>query len=164
MVEIVEKRIPEQKVAYVPHTDSFSKLPEFIKEVGDLIAENNFKAVGYPYGSYENDLEERAENNQMFEVGMPIDNFYNDGKPAGRIGKLGLKEVTSHTVLAASHKGTHKNFNETIKAIVDYAIKNQYDIVGPITEIYFPAEEGSPVEENMTEIQIPVIYMGPKRD
>jgi effector-binding domain-containing protein len=163
-MEIIEKRIPDQKVAYVPHTDSFSKLPEFIKEVADLIVENNFEAVGYPYGSYDNDLEEHAENDQIFEVGMPIKSFDMGGKPAGRLGKLGLKEVTSHTVLSAIHKGSHKNFNSSIREMVDYAIENQYDIVGPITEIYLPASEDTPVEETMTEIQLPVIYMGPKRD
>ena len=47
-MEIIEKQIPDQKVAYVPHTDSFSKLPQFIEEVGELIAENNLEAVGLP--------------------------------------------------------------------------------------------------------------------
>ncbi len=163
-MKIVEKRIPDQKVAYVPHTDSFSKLPEFIKEVADLITENKLEAVGYPYGSYDNDLEEYAENKQIFEVGMPIKDFYADGRPAGRLGKLGLKEVTGHTVLAARHVGSHKTFNNTIKAIVNYAVENQYDIVGPITEIYLPANPDTPVEETQTEVQLPVIYMGPKRD
>ena len=56
------------------------------------------------------------------------------------------------------------NFNETVKKIVKYAVENQYDIVGPITEIYLPANENTPVEEIETEVQLPVIYMGPKRD
>ncbi|RAP45275.1 MAG: hypothetical protein BZ135_06320 [Methanosphaera sp. rholeuAM6] len=163
-MQIIEKRIPDQKVAYVPHTDSFSKLPEFIEEVGKLIAENNLEAVGYPYGSYDNDLEEHAENHQIFEVGMPIKSFDMGGKPAGRLGILGLKEVTSHTVLSGIHKGSHKDFNESVREMVDYAIENQYDIVGPITEIYYPASADTPVEETVTEIQLPVIYMGPKRD
>lgn len=163
-MEIIEKRLPDQKLAYVPHIDSFSKLPEFIEEVGELIAENNLEAVGYPYGSYDNDLEERAETDQIFEVGMPIKSFDMGGKPAGRLGKLGLKELASHTVLSTIHKGSHKNFNETIRAMVDYAVENNYDIVGPITEIYIPAAEGTPVEETQTEIHLPVIYMGPKRD
>lgn len=162
MIEVIEKRIPEQKVAYVPHTDSFSKLPQFIEEVGELIAENNLEAVGLPYGSYENDMEERAENTQMFEVGMPIKSFEMNGKPAGRIGILGLKEVAEHTVLSARHKGSHKTFDKTIKAIVDYSIRNHYDIVGPITEIYIPASPDTPVDEIETEVQLPVIYMGPR--
>ena len=163
-MKVVEKKIPDQKVAYVPHTDSFSKLPEFIREVADLISENKLEAVGLPYGSYDNDLEEHAENRQIFEVGMPIKDFYADGKPAARLGKLGLKEVTGHTVLAARHVGSHKTFNNTVKAIVNYAIENQYDIVGPITEIYLPANPDTPVEEIQTEVQLPVIYMGPKRE
>lgn len=163
-MEIKEKRIPDQKVAYVPHIDSFSKLPQFIEEVGELISENNLEAVGYPYGSYDNDLEEHAENDQIFEVGMPIKSFDMGGKPAGRLGILGLKEVTSHTVLSAIHKGSHKNFNDSIKKMVEYAVENHYDIVGPITEIYLPASPDTPVEETKTEIQLPVIYMGPKRD
>lgn len=163
-MEIVEKKIPEQKVAYVPHIDSFSKLPEFIEEVAELIQDNGLEAVGFPYGSYDNDLEEHAENDQIFEVGMPIKDFYNDGKPAGRMGKLGLKEITEHTVLAARHFGSHKNFNESIREMVDYALDNHYDIVGPITEIYIPANPDTPVEKTQTEIHLPVIYMGPKRD
>lgn len=163
-MEIIEKKIPDQKVAYVPHIDSFSKLPEFIEEVGNLISENKLEAVGYPYGSYDNDLEEYAENRQIFEVGMPIKDFFADGKPAGRLGKLGLKELTGHTVLSAKHKGSHKTFNDTVKAIVDYAVKNQYDIVGPITEIYIPASPDTPIEDIETEVHLPVIYMGPKRD
>ena len=95
---------------------------------------------------------------------MPIKSFDMGGKPAGRLGKLGLKEVTSHTVLSAIHKGSHKNFNESIREMVNFAVENQYDIVGPITEIYLPAAPGTPVEETKTEIQLPVIYMGPKRD
>lgn len=161
-MEITEKKIPDQKVAYVPHIDSFSKLPEFIEEVGQLIAENNLEAVGYPYGEYENDLEEHAENDQIFEVGMPIKDFESGGKPAGRIGKLGLKEVASHSVLSGIHKGTHKNFNESVKKVVEYALENGYDIIGPITEIYIPSPENTPVEDIKTEIQIPVIYMGKK--
>ncbi|MCD7781977.1 MAG: GyrI-like domain-containing protein [Methanosphaera sp.] len=164
MADIVEKKIPYQKVAYVPHIDSFSKLPIFVQEVGDLIAENGLEAVGFPYGSYENDLEERAENLQMFEVGMPIKDFDADGKPAGRLGKLGLKEITEHTVLSTIHEGSHKNFDKTIKKMVDYSIKNHYDIVGPITEIYLPAPLKTPVEETKTEVQLPVIYMGPPRE
>lgn len=163
-MEIIEKQIPDQKVAYVPHTDSFSKLPQFIEEVGELIAENNLEAVGLPYGSYDNDLEEHAENDQIFEVGMPIKTFDMGGRPAGRLGILGLKEVTGHTVLSAIHKGSHKTFNKTVRAMVDYAIENQYDIVGPITEIFLPAAPDTPVEDIKTEVQLPVIYMGPKRD
>ncbi len=164
MVDVVEKKIAFQNVAYVPHVDSFAKLPIFIQEVGDLIKENGLEAVGLPYGSYENDLEEYAENMQIFEVGMPIKSFDADGRPAGRIGKLGLKEVAEHTVLSAIHIGSHKTFDETIKAIVDYSIENNYDIVGPITEIYLPAPLETPVEKTRTEVQIPVIYMGPKKD
>ena len=163
-MEIVEKKIPDQKLAYVPHIDSFSKLPEFIEEVGELIADNNLEAVGYPYGSYDNDLEEHAENDQIFEVGMPIKSFDMGGKPAGRLGKLGLKELATHTVLSAIHRGSHKNFNKSIREMVEYAVENHYDIVGPITEIYIPADPGTPVEDTVTEIHLPVIYMGPKRD
>ena len=163
-MEIVEKVIPDQKVAYVPHTDSFAKLPEYLKEVGELIAENNFEVVGYPYGSYENDLEERAETTQMFEVGMPIKDFDAGGKPAARIEKLGLKEVASHTVLSTIHRGSRKNFNESVKAVVEYAVENGYDIIGPITEIYYPSAVGAPVEDNKYEIQLPVIFMGKKEE
>ncbi|RAP47904.1 MAG: hypothetical protein BZ136_05670 [Methanosphaera sp. rholeuAM74] len=159
-MDVIEKKIEDQKVAYVPHVDSFSKLPEFIEEVANLIRENNLEAVGFPYGSYDNDLEEHAENDQIFEVGMPIKDFFNDGKPAGRMGKLGLKEVTGHTVLSAIHRGSHKNFNVTVRKIVDYALDNGYDIVGPITEIYLPAGEDTPVEDVKSEVQLPVIFMG----
>ena len=37
-MDIVEKRINDKKVAYVPNIDSFSKLTEIIEEVGQLIS------------------------------------------------------------------------------------------------------------------------------
>ncbi|MDO5851987.1 MAG: GyrI-like domain-containing protein [Methanobacteriaceae archaeon] len=162
-MEIKEKRVPSRKVAYVPHTDSFQKIPEFIDEVIQLVQENGLELTGLVYGTYHNGIKELVETRQDFEIGVSIKDFQADGNPAGRIGKLGLKEITDHTVLSAIHKGSHKTFNKTVEELVNYSLANNYDIVGPITEIYLPSFSEKKVEDQKTEIQIPVINMNPQK-
>lgn len=42
-MEVVEKRIEESKVAYIPHKGSYDKIPELMQEVGEWLSEKIFK-------------------------------------------------------------------------------------------------------------------------
>jgi effector-binding domain-containing protein len=44
-----------------------------------------------------------------------------------------------------------------IHAVIDHAVKNNYDIVGPISEAYLNNPNDTPEEELLTEVRIPVI-------
>jgi AraC family transcriptional regulator len=60
-------------------------------------------------------------------------------------------------VLSAMHKGPYTEVGPVIHAVVEYALENGYDIVGPISEAYLNDPLITPEDELLTEVRIPVI-------
>lgn len=152
-MEITEKRIAEAKVAYIPYMGSYNKIPELIQEVGQWIIEKGLEMTGLVYGTYFNTPEEVPEEKLQYEIGA---SFVGDTLPEG---KIGIKEIPEHTVLAAMHKGPYTEVGPVIHAVVEYAVNNGYDIVGPITEAYLNDPNVTDEKKLITEVRIPVIKM-----
>lgn len=152
-MEITEKRIEEERVAYIPYMGSYDKIPELIAEVAQWLVDKDFEMTGLIYGTYFNSPENVSEDKLQYEIGFGF-----EGKiTALREGKIGIKEIPEHTVLAAIHKGPYNEVGPVIHAVIDYAVKNSYDIVGPISEAYLNNPNDTPGEELLTEVRIPVI-------
>jgi len=150
-MEVIEKRVEEAKVAYIPYMGSYDKIPELIQEVGEWVANKGLQMTGRVYGTYFNSPEDTAEEKLQYEIGF---SFAGDTVPEG---KVGIKEIPEHTVLAAMHKGPYTEVGPVIHGVVDYAVKNGYDIVGPVTEVYLNSPLEVPESELLTEVQFPVI-------
>lgn len=152
-MEITEKRIEEERVAYIPYMGSYDKIPELIAEVAQWLVDKDFEMTGLIYGTYFNSPENVSEDKLQYEIGFGF-----EGKiTALREGKIGIKEIPEHTVLAAIHKGPYSEVGPVIHAVIDHAVKNDYDIVGPISEAYLNNPNDTPEEELLTEVRIPVI-------
>jgi len=154
-MEITEKRIEETKVAYAQFKGSYDKIPEHMQEVGEWVIEDGLEMTGMVYGSYFNSPEEVPEEELEYEIGFSF-----DGELKLQEGKLGFKEIPEHTVLLAIHKGPYTDVGPVIHAIAEYAAKNNYDIVGPVTEVYLNDPSQVKPEELITEVRFPVIKMG----
>ena len=152
-MEITEKRIKEEKVAYIPYMGSYDKIPELIAEVAQWLVDKDYKMTGLVYGTYFNSPENVSEDKLQYEIGFGFEGNIT----ALREGKIGIKEIPEHTVLAAIHKGPYTEVGPVIHAVIDYAVKNNYDIVGPISEAYLNNPNDTPGEELLTEVRIPVI-------
>lgn len=153
-MEVKEKRIEEMKVAYVPYTGSYSKIPEYMQEVGQLVMKKGLKMTGTVYGTYFNSPENVPEENLQYEIGFSIE------EEIPQEDKLGFKELPEHTVLSAVHKGPYTQVGPVIHVVADYAVKNGYDIVGPVTEVYLNDPSLVSEEELLTEVRLPVIKLG----
>lgn len=153
-MEIIEKRIEETRVAYAQFKGSYSKIPEHIQEVGQLVKDDDLNLTGMVYGSYFNSPEEVPEEELEYEIGFSF-----DGDLKLQEGKLGFKEIPEHTVLAAIHKGPYTDVGPVIHAIAEYAVKNGYDVVGPVTEVYLNDLSQVTSDELLTEVRFPVIKM-----
>ena len=152
-MEITEKRIEEERVAYIPYMGSYDKIPELIAEVAQWLVDKDFEMTGLIYGTYFNSPENVSEDKLQYEIGFGF-----EGKiTALREGKIGIKEIPEHSVLAAIHKGPYSEVGPVIHAVIDHAVKNNYDIVGPISEAYLNNPNDTPEEELLTEVRIPVI-------
>ena len=153
-MEIIEKRIDETKVAYAQFKGSYEKIPEHMQDVGQWVIDDGLEMTGMVYGSYFNSPEEVPEDKLEYELGFSF-----DGDLKLQEGKLGFKEIPEHTVLSAMHKGPYTEVGPVIHAIAEYAVKNGYDIVGPVTEIYLNDPNEVEPEELLTEVRFPVIKM-----
>ncbi len=151
IMEIKEKRIEAAKVAYIPYTGSYQKIPEHIQEVGQLVMEKELEMTGMVYGTYFNSPEDVPEEQLQYEIGFSVNEDFQ------QVDKLGFKEIPEHTVIAAMHQGAYTEVGPVIHAVVDYAVKNGYDIIGPITEVYLNDPSQVPESELLTEVRIPVI-------
>lgn len=154
-MDILEKRIEETRVAYAQYKGSYSKIPAHIEEVGQLVIDDGLKMTGMVYGAYFNSPDEVPENELEYEIGFSF-----DGDLKLQEGKLGFKEIPEHSVLAAVHKGPYTEVGPVIQAIAEYADKNGYDIVGPVTEVYLNDPHEVAPEDLLTEVRFPVIKMG----
>ncbi len=154
-MKIIEKRIEEAKVAYAQFTGSYKEIPKHMQEVGQWVMDDGLEMTGMVYGSYFNSPEEVPEDELEYEIG-----FSYDGDLKIQDGKIGYKEIPEHTVLVAIHKGPYTNVGPVIHAIAEYADKNGYDIVGPVTEVYLNDPNLVLPDELLTEVRFPVIKMG----
>jgi AraC family transcriptional regulator len=150
-MNVEEKRIEAAKVAYIPYRGSYEKIPELIQKVGQWVTEHGLDIAGLVYGTYYNTPEEVAEEDLQYEIGFSF------AGEAQQDGQVGVKEIPAHTVLAAMHQGPYTEVGPVIHTVVEYAVKNGYDIVGPITEIYLNDPNSTPEDELLTEVQLPVI-------
>jgi AraC family transcriptional regulator len=152
-MEITEKRIEEAKVAYIPYMGNYDKIPELMSEVAQWLTDKKLEMTGLVYGTYFNSPEDVSEDKLQYEIGFGFEGQISTMKE----GKIGIKEIPEHTVLAAMHKGPYTEVGPVIHAVIDYAVKNEYDIVGPISEAYFNDPMETPEDELLTEVRIPVI-------
>jgi effector-binding domain-containing protein len=150
-MEIKEKRIEETKVAYIPYRGSYDKIPEYMQEVGQWVMEKGLEMTGTVYGTYYNSPEDVPEEDLQYEIGF---SFAGEAQQEGRVG---VKDIPEHTVLSAMHKGPYTAVGPVIHAVVEYAIDNGYDIVGPISEVYMNDPSITPENEWLTEVRLPVI-------
>ncbi|KAF5088879.1 AraC family transcriptional regulator [Methanobacterium aggregans] len=150
-MEVTEKRIEELKVAYIPYSGSYDKIPEHMQEVGQLVMKKNLKMTGTVYGTYFNSPEDVPEDKLEYEIGFSVE----DEIP--QEDELGFKDIPEHTVLAATHKGPYTDVGPVIHTVAQHAVDNGYDIVGPITEVYLNDPNMVSEEELLTEVRLPVI-------
>jgi effector-binding domain-containing protein len=150
-MNVEEKRIEAAKVAYIPYRGSYEKIPELIQKVGQWVTDHGLDIAGLVYGTYYNTPEEVAEEDLQYEIGFSF------AGEAQQDGQVGVKEIPAHTVLAAMHQGPYTDVGPVIHTVVEYAVENGYDIVGPITEIYLNDPNSTPEDELLTEVQLPVI-------
>jgi len=150
-MEIKEKRIEDVKVAYIPYRGSYDKIPVLMGEIVLWLMDKGLEMTGMVFGTYYNSPEDVSEEELQYEIGA---SFAGDAEQEG---KVGIKDIPGHTVLAAMHKGPYTEVGPVIHALVDYAVKNGYDIVGPITEVYLNSPMEVPESELLTEVRLPVI-------
>ncbi len=150
-MDIIEKKFEEATVVYIECKGSYLKIPDYMQELGMWVMDKGLEMTGLVYGTYYNSPEEVPEEELIYEIGFSV---------AGNIPedeKIKSKTIAKHMVVAAIHKGPYTEVGPVIMGVAEYAISNGYNIVGPITEVYFNDPNEVDESELLTEVQFPVM-------
>lgn len=151
IMEVEEKRIKNTQVAFIRYRGPYDKIPELIGDVVEWVMSKGLTMTGMIYGAYFNRPDDVPPEELFYEIGASFEGTANDE------GKVQVKLIPEHTVVATMHKGPYDQVGPVIDELAKYAIENGYDIIGPVTEIYLNSPEEVEVEELLTEVQFPVI-------
>jgi len=152
-MEVEEKRMKDTKVAFIRYRGPYDKIPELIGEVVEWVMNKGLTMTGTIYGAYFNRPGDVPPEELFYEIGAPFEGTANDE------GKVQVKLIPEHTVVATIHKGPYDQLGPVIDKLAEYTVKNGYDIIGPVTEIYLNSPEEVEPEELLTEVQFPVIIV-----
>jgi effector-binding domain-containing protein len=153
-MEVQEKRIKDTQVAFMRYKGGYDKIPELIAEVVEWVTDKGLNMTGMIYGAYFNSPEDVPPEQLRYEIGASFEGSANDE------GNVMIKIIPEHTVVATLHKGPYTEVGPVIRGLAEYADKNSYDIIGPVTEVYLNNPNENDPSELLTEVQFPVIKMG----
>ncbi|MGZ7159923.1 MAG: GyrI-like domain-containing protein [Methanobacterium sp.] len=150
-MEIKDKKIGKQQVAYVEHKGSFEEIPVLMGEVVGFIMAKGLQIMGPPFGVYFNSPHEVPKEELKYEVGMP---FAGDASEEGRVK---IKTIPEHLAISTVYKGPYSECGMALGALGQYIYKNSYEIIGPPMEIYISDPNETPEKDLVTEVRFPVI-------
>lgn len=152
-MKIEDKIIEEEKLAIINYKGPVKDMEILISKLTSWVDVNEVEVTGSPFAIYYT-MPGSVDNDKMiYDMGIPI---AMDSELEGN-NEINIVELLEHRVLATLHKGSYATLNESYKEMVEYSIKNNYDIIGSPKEIYFNSPHEVPKEELLTEIQFPVI-------
>ncbi|HMK53728.1 MAG TPA: GyrI-like domain-containing protein [Methanobacteriaceae archaeon] len=150
-MKIEKKKIEEKQVAYINYTGSYEEVPVLMGEVVGFIMAKGLQMMGPPFGVYFNSPHEVPVEELMYEIAMPF-----AGK-AEEEGRVKIKTIPAQLVLSTIYKGPYSECGMAIGALMEYAYKNDYEIIGPPMETYLSDPNETPESELITEMSFPVI-------
>jgi Transcriptional regulator, effector-binding domain/component len=153
-MEVEEKRIKDTQVAFMRYKGGYDKIPELIEETVQWVTDKELNMTGMIYGAYFNRPEDVPPEQLRYEIGASFEGSADDE------GKVMIKTIPEHTVVATLHKGPYTEVGPVIQGLAEYADENGYDIIGPVTEVYLNNPNDTDPGELLTEVQFPVIKIG----
>ena len=149
-MKIGVKNVKEKRVAYTFTSGYHNQFSKLLSQVIDYLMKKNLQITGFPYRTYYNSPMEKSPENLQFEVGIPF-----TGEASGE-DLINIRKIPAHQAVSTTHKGHYRQTRNTYHALITYAIKNDYDIIGPVTEIYINDPMKVDESELLREVQFPV--------
>ena len=154
-MEIKTKTIPDQKLAIINYKGPMNDLDILVSKLMGWIDSEEITVESEPFIIYYSPRYAVNEGDAVYDVGIVI---LDDD--ADEYDMVRVVDLVSHEVLSGIHVGSNEKIMESYEEMIEFAGKNNYDVIGSPKEVLikskFNAEEG---EEYITEIQLPIIKM-----
>jgi effector-binding domain-containing protein len=162
-MEMMKEKMSEPAVKEEPQTRIISKRAVGItgetigRIMGELVSvvnlpenqSNHVKIVGPPMTLYHD--HEYSEDEGEYEVAFPI-----MGKITLNNPELEIKNLPKRKVASLIHKGSYDTIALAYKTLYDYIVKNGFEMIGTMMDIYISDPNTTKPEEILTEIQAPI--------
>lgn len=154
-MEITDKTIPNQKLAIINYKGPITDLEILVSKLMGWIEDKEITVDSEPFIIYYSPRYSVNEGDAVYDIGIVILN-----EDAEEEDIIRVVDLVEHDVLSGLHYGSTDNILESYEKMVNYASKNNYDVIGSPKEIFiksiFNTEKN---EEYITEIQLPIIKM-----
>ncbi len=154
-MKIEDKIIEEEKLAIINYKGPVEDMEILLSKLTTWVEVNEIEVNGPPFAMYYTTPGSVAPDEMIYDMGIPI---AIDSEIEGN-DEINVVELLEHRVLSTVHKGSYNTLSESYNEMVEYSIKNNYDIIGSPKEIYFNNPHEVSEDELITEIQFPVIKM-----
>ena len=154
-MKIEDKIIEDERLAIINYKGNVEDMGILLDKIMAWAEVKKIQMTGPPFSIYYTSPQNTAPEEMVYDMGIPVskDTELSDE------GEIRVVDLLEHRVLSTMHKGSYSNLADSYKEMVDYSIKNNYDIIGSPKEIYFNSPYEVSEEELLTEIQFPVIKM-----
>lgn len=152
---IEDKIIEEERLAIINYKGNVENMGILLEKLMVWVEINEIKVIGTPFAIYYTSPENTAPENMIYDMGISVA----EETEISEEEDIKVVDLLEHRVLSTTHKGSYKELHNTYKEMVEYSIKNNYDIIGSPKEIYFNSPHGVSEDELITEVQFPVIKM-----
>jgi effector-binding domain-containing protein len=153
-MSVQERIIKDHKIAVMKHKGSLNDLEVLISKLSGWIESEEIPTTGDYFTIFYRMPDSVDEDNVVYDLGIPIADVDVD-----KTSEIDIANMVGHTVLTNIHKGTRDNIRDSYNAIIEFAEKNHYDIIGSPKEVFLNNPYAVEPEERLTEIQLPVIKM-----
>lgn len=150
-MKIEVKNIPEYSAAFIFYKGSYDKIPEVLGRVVEWLMTKNVEIQMPVYGTYFNSPLEVDEDDLEWEMGTAFKGTLQAEED------IQIKVVPEQTVVSTVFKGPYGEASSVYVDLFQYAEKEGYQIIGPVTEVYMNSPEYVPESELLTEVQFPVV-------
>lgn len=140
-------------VAFLQMHGSYDETPEGYQRLYETVEHYGLQPAGPPHAVYVTVPEATPAGQAEWELWAPIAGGAGTVDPDEQ--GFGVKRVEPKTVATVMYKGPYDGVASTYEALERWVEEHGYSIVGPPEEVYF-SEPGTPPEETLTEIDIPV--------
>jgi effector-binding domain-containing protein len=154
MVQTEVKMVEEMRAACIFHKGAVAAIGDdmgrLIGELMEWVTKEGLQVAGPPFAVYYSSPEEMARGEMQFEVGIAFIGEAQEG------GNFHIKTFPAQNVLSTIHKGPYNQIASVYAALMEYATKNGYEVIGPPMELWLTNPMEVAESELLTEVRFPV--------
>ncbi len=157
-IDVKVKDIKPMTVAYISAKGHFSQIPAAFGRLYSWIAQRGYKPVGPAIAVYYNIPGQVPDEQLSWELRSQLSGDVAEVEPDAD--GLGVKKLAAVKMATTICKGPYEGVEPTYAALGSWVVTNDYEVSGPVEELYLNDPAKTPGEEPLTEIRFPVSRRG----